>query len=135
MNAEKSMDTTVHWHGMHQKGTPHMDGTPMTQCPILPGMSFTYSFKAYPAGTHWYHSHVGIQRYDGLAGPLIVKERTGRTGLFDEDDPKQHTIFVQDWLNERTAIDQDVFVDLGGAFRWDFTIMRMIKVSHITNLY
>ncbi|CAE1312423.1 unnamed protein product [Acanthosepion pharaonis] len=28
-------DVTIHWHGLHQKGTPFMDGVPyVTQCPI-----------------------------------------------------------------------------------------------------
>ena len=35
--------TTIHWHGIHQKTTPHHDGVPMiTQCPIPSGNSFTY---------------------------------------------------------------------------------------------
>lgn len=34
--------TTLHWHGMLQKGTPYEDGVPsITQCPIAPGATFT----------------------------------------------------------------------------------------------
>ena len=30
--------TSIHWHGMYQNGTNHMDGTVgVTQCPITPG--------------------------------------------------------------------------------------------------
>ena len=36
-----SETTSIHWHGLHQKATPYMDGVPyLTQCPILPGTSF-----------------------------------------------------------------------------------------------
>ena len=34
---------TIHWHGMHQRNTPWMDGASMiSQCPIGPGQSFLY---------------------------------------------------------------------------------------------
>lgn len=37
--------TAIHWHGLFQNGTNHMDGTPgATQCPIAPGRSFRYEF-------------------------------------------------------------------------------------------
>jgi L-ascorbate oxidase len=52
--------TTIHWHGIHQIASPHMDGVPfVTQCPILPGNSFRYRMIADVSGTHVYHSHVG----------------------------------------------------------------------------
>lgn len=50
-----------------------MDGVPfVTQCPILPGQTFTYRFLAEPPGTHLYHSHFHNQRLDGLFGLLVV---------------------------------------------------------------
>ena len=50
-----------------------MDGVPaFTQCPIPPGESFTYRFKAELYGTSWYHAHYSAQYADGAAGPLIV---------------------------------------------------------------
>ena len=34
---------SIHWHGLKQSGTPHMDGIAMiTQCPILPFTTFQY---------------------------------------------------------------------------------------------
>ena len=46
---------SFHWHGMHQRNTPWMDGVGfISQCPIPPGASFRYIFKAYPPGTFWY---------------------------------------------------------------------------------
>jgi FtsP/CotA-like multicopper oxidase with cupredoxin domain len=67
--------TSVHWHGLHQPGTWQMDGVDkVSHAPIAPGSSFTYEFVATPAGTHWYHSHVGVQYGNGLFGPLVVDE-------------------------------------------------------------
>jgi hypothetical protein len=67
--------TAIHWHGMHQRGTPFMDGVPgVTQCAIPPGTTLSYRFTADQAGTYWYHSHSDTHLYvDGLAGPLIVR--------------------------------------------------------------
>lgn len=38
---EDGEGTTIHWHGMYQKGTPWMDGGYMvTQCPITHRSTF-----------------------------------------------------------------------------------------------
>ncbi|CAG2217335.1 unnamed protein product [Mytilus edulis] len=63
---------TVHWHGIDQLAHPAMDGVAyLSQCPILPGHSFNYTFKPRFGGSYWYHSHVGIQRDMGLYGALL----------------------------------------------------------------
>ncbi|MFC7193847.1 multicopper oxidase domain-containing protein [Halosimplex aquaticum] len=50
--------TTIHWHGIPVANP--MDGVPnVTQDPIDSGETFTYTFRAEPAGTYFYHSHVG----------------------------------------------------------------------------
>jgi FtsP/CotA-like multicopper oxidase with cupredoxin domain len=68
--------SSLHFHGMYQRGTPWMDGvSSMTQCAVLPRQSFTYRFVAEPAGTHFWHSHHGVQRPEGLLGPLIVRPK------------------------------------------------------------
>lgn len=57
--------TALHWHGFLQKETPWFDGVPSVgQCPIAPGSSFTYQFRASLYGTTWYHSHYSAQ-YSG----------------------------------------------------------------------
>ncbi|KAL2130090.1 hypothetical protein VTI74DRAFT_6911 [Chaetomium olivicolor] len=44
--------TAIHWHGFLQKNSPWMDGLPgITQCPIAPGKTFTYTFVADSYGT------------------------------------------------------------------------------------
>lgn len=42
---------TIHFHGMHQKGTNNMDGVPsIEQDPIEPGSFYDYRFYASPHG-------------------------------------------------------------------------------------
>ncbi|XP_046632663.1 laccase-like [Daphnia pulicaria] len=94
---------SIHWHGMHQIGTPYMDGVPLiTQCPISPASSFRYNFIAQNSGTHFYHSHSGFQRVDGVFGSLIVRQSRQsdpHSSLYDYDLP-EHVLLVSDWLGK-----------------------------------
>jgi FtsP/CotA-like multicopper oxidase with cupredoxin domain len=86
--------TSVHWHGMHQPGTWQMDGVDqVSHAPIAPGSSFVYEFTATPAGTHWYHSHVGVQYGNGLFGPLIIDEVVP-PARYDRDE----ILLINDWF-------------------------------------
>ena len=108
-------ETSIHWHGMHQKNTPWMDGVGyITQCPIGSGAIFRYIFEAKPSGTFWYHSHSGPQRTDGLFGALIVREGPSNDTSITEviDDPAQHTITLLDWQRESSL---DLFVQIHSA--------------------
>ncbi len=50
-----------------------MDGVPgNSQCPIAPGGTFTYRFRADLYGSTWYHSHYSSQYASGLAGPIVI---------------------------------------------------------------
>lgn len=65
----------IHFHGMLFQQTPQMDGVSyITQMPIESQHSFTYVFRAYPAGTYFYHSHAGLQSVTAF-GSLIVYNR------------------------------------------------------------
>ncbi len=65
--------TAMHWHGILQKGTQYMDGVPgISQCPIPPNGTFTYTFTADLYGTSWYHAHYSAQYAGGLFGPMII---------------------------------------------------------------
>ncbi|XP_030755871.1 laccase-2-like [Sitophilus oryzae] len=95
-----SESTTIHWHGQHQLGSPYMDGVPfVTQCPILPKTTFRYSFKAQQAGTHLWHSHIGMQRVDGCFGPIIVRipAETNPVKQFYDYDLEEHVMTLIDW--------------------------------------
>ena len=115
---------SVHWHGIHQRDSPYMDGVgQVTQCQIGPSSSFSYQYKASPAGTFWYHSHSGTQRTDGFFGGLIVKEKKERmenlTKLLNlefEDLPDQHTLTLIEWQNQASL---DLFTQFkaGGFYK------------------
>ena len=117
---------SVHWHGMFQYNSYFMDGVQhITQHAIDPQKSFRYIFKASPSGTHWYHSHTGVQRSDGLFGALIVRERPNidnqvrqalPNGLRQyQDKPAEHTIIIADWYREAAI---DGFTQLQSAIRF-----------------
>lgn len=84
-------DTMVHWHGL----TPplNQDGVPMLSGPALkPGESRDYDFPARIAGTHWMHSHVGLQEQLMLAAPLVIRE--SNAPLVDE---QEHVVMLHDF--------------------------------------
>jgi FtsP/CotA-like multicopper oxidase with cupredoxin domain len=78
--------TTIHWHGIR---LPHaMDGVPhLTQPPVPPDGTFTYSFRCEDAGTFWYHPHANSpeQLGRGLSGALIVEEPEGVAPTVDRE--------------------------------------------------
>lgn len=85
--------TSIHWHGIPQRGTNNMDGVPgVTQDAVQPGDSFIYEFTAEPAGTFLFHSHFGLQIEHGLYGGLIV-EPSRETLSYDRD----HVVILDDW--------------------------------------
>ncbi|KAG8167322.1 hypothetical protein KVR01_003011 [Diaporthe batatas] len=67
--------TSVHFHGVDQRGSPWADGVAgVTQCGIPPGGAFTYEFVLDgQRGTFWYHAHAAVQYTDGLYGPIVVR--------------------------------------------------------------
>lgn len=68
-----SNGTGIHWHGMRQLGTNDEDGTVgISECPIPPGSSRTYKFKATQYGTSWWHSHYSVQYSEGVSGPIVI---------------------------------------------------------------
>ncbi|KZV72897.1 multicopper oxidase [Peniophora sp. CONT] len=93
--------TAVHWHGFFQTGTNEMDGVDtVTQCPITPSNSFTYTFNTgNQAGTYWYHSHYKTQYCDGLRGALVVYDPNDpHKSLYDVDD-ESTIITLGDWYH------------------------------------
>lgn len=96
-----SEGTSIHWHGIHQRNSPFMDGVPhISQCAIYPGQTFRYSFLAENPGTHMWHSHLGLQRSDGLVGPLIVREVEDLHENLYDFDVSEHILLTMDWIHE-----------------------------------
>lgn len=92
--------TTIHWHGIHQRNSPFMDGVPhISQCPIHPGQSFRYKFLAENGGTHLWHSHLGMQRGDGVFGALIVRKAVDVHENLYDFDMTEHILITIDWTH------------------------------------
>ncbi|PNS15351.1 Iron transport multicopper oxidase [Sphaceloma murrayae] len=90
-----SEGTALHWHGFLQKDTPYYDGVPsVMQCPIAPGSSFTYRFRADLYGSSWYHSHYSGQYAGGALGPMII--HGPNNARYDHD---LGPVMLQDWYH------------------------------------
>lgn len=91
--------TSLHWHGVYLPNKE--DGVPyLTQMPIKPNLAHVYRFKIIQNGTHWYHSHSGLQEQIGMYGSLILKKREDdpsfRKGI---DDLPSVPIILSEWTN------------------------------------
>ncbi|KAI1100367.1 multicopper oxidase [Jackrogersella minutella] len=85
--------TSIHWHGIRQNFTNENDGVvSITQCPLTPGDSMTYTWRAMQYGTTWYHSHFALQAWEGVAGAIVINGPA--TADYDED---LGTVFLSDW--------------------------------------
>ncbi|WP_101298401.1 multicopper oxidase family protein [Halegenticoccus soli] len=89
---ELSEGMTIHWHGIPVSNG--MDGVPnVTQQPVTSGNSFSYKFRAEPAGTYFYHSHVGLQLDRGLLAPLVIEEPDPHVAY-----DREYTVVIDDYL-------------------------------------
>lgn len=91
--------TSLHWHGLWLPNKE--DGVPMlTQMPIEPGSTHTYSFPIIQNGTHWYHSHSGYQEQIGMYGSMILNKKeddpTFRKGI---DDLPTIPVMLSEWTD------------------------------------
>jgi len=103
LNGLRWNGTSIHWHGFRQLGTSHQDGVNgVTECPIAPGDSYTYRFRAMQYGSAWYHSHYGLQYGDGLLGPITVYGPS--TANYDTDESFR-PILMTDW-NHRSVFEE-----------------------------
>lgn len=83
--------TAIHWHGLHPPNS--QDGVPgLTQPVIAPNANFQYDFPVQPAGTHWMHSHEGLQEAFLLSAPLIVHDPSDQHA-----DEQEIIIFLGDF--------------------------------------
>ncbi|WP_459824212.1 multicopper oxidase family protein [Halorubrum luteum] len=105
--------TSVHWHGMALPGENAMDGVPgVTQPPIEPGEEFVYEFDVGPTGTHWYHSHSGLQLDRGLLGPLVVEEADPHVAY-----DREHTVVIDELLTDEPRVTRsNGHGHMGGGF-------------------
>jgi len=91
--------TSLHWHGLYLPNKE--DGVPfLTQMPIAPNTTHKYSFPIIQNGTHWYHSHSGMQEQIGMYGAMILKKKvddpTFRKGI---DDLPAVPVVLSEWTD------------------------------------
>jgi len=89
--------TSLHWHGVFLPNKE--DGVPwLTQKPIEPGTTYTYRFPIIQHGTHWYHSHSGLQEQIGMYGSFVMLKKqndpTFRKGI---DDLPTVPLMISEW--------------------------------------
>jgi FtsP/CotA-like multicopper oxidase with cupredoxin domain len=88
--------TSIHWHGMRQNYTNQNDGVvSITQCPTAPGSSITYKWRAVQYGSSWYHSHIGLQAWEGVFGGIIINGPASSN--YDVDSG---VLFLNDWSHQ-----------------------------------
>ncbi|CAG8921467.1 unnamed protein product [Penicillium salamii] len=88
--------TSIHWHGIRQNYTNGNDGVvSITQCPTAPGSTITYKWRAEQYGSSWYHSHIGLQAWQGVFGGIIINGPA--TGNYDID---KGSLFLTDWSHQ-----------------------------------
>ncbi|MFN8283336.1 MAG: multicopper oxidase domain-containing protein [Chitinophagales bacterium] len=96
---ELDESTSLHWHGLFLPNKE--DGVPnLTQMPIKSGTTHIYRFPIIQNGTHWYHSHSGLQEQIGMYGSFVMNKRaedpTFRKGI---DDLPTVPIVLSEWTN------------------------------------
>lgn len=129
-NEAEGAATAIHWHGIRQLKTQFMDGVPyVTQCPIPFGAKFRYAFHADDEGTHFYHSHAGHQKANGIYGALIVRapnDHNPNKHVYDYD-LSEHLIIASDWMHHlaeedfpgvisRSVLTQSILINGHGRF-------------------
>ncbi|RDW87754.1 hypothetical protein BP5796_03448 [Coleophoma crateriformis] len=88
--------SSIHFHGIRQNYTNQNDGVPsLTQCPIAPGETYTYTWRATQYGTSWYHSHFALQAWEGVFGGIVINGPA--TSNYDTD---AGILFLNDWSHQ-----------------------------------
>jgi len=84
-------ETSLHWHGLFLPNKE--DGVPnLTQMPIKPGTTHLYKFPIIQHGTHWYHSHSGLQEQIGMYGSFVMNKR-------EEFDIPTVPVILSEWTD------------------------------------
>lgn len=92
-------ETSLHWHGLFLPNKE--DGVPnLTQMPIKPGATHIYRFPIIQHGTHWYHSHSGLQEQIGMYGSMILNKKTADIEKRKEVDGLPTVpLIISEWTN------------------------------------
>ncbi|MDI6045100.1 multicopper oxidase family protein [Flavobacterium yafengii] len=123
---ELNEDTSLHWHGLFLPNKE--DGVPnLTQMPIKPHTTHKYTFPIIQHGTHWYHSHTGLQEQIGMYGSFVMNKKsddpTFRKGI---DDLSTVPIILSEWTDMKP---ENVHRMLHNATDW-FAIQKGTTQSY-----
>jgi FtsP/CotA-like multicopper oxidase with cupredoxin domain len=123
--------TSLHWHGLILPNKE--DGVPyLTQMPIEPNTTHVYRFPIVQNGTHWYHSHSGLQEQIGMYGSMILNKRsddtTFRKGI---DDLPTIPVIISEWTDYNP---NNVHRMLHNATDW-FAIKKRMLAMDVSDVY
>ncbi|MBL7746612.1 MAG: multicopper oxidase domain-containing protein [Chitinophagaceae bacterium] len=123
---EMNEATSLHWHGLLLPNKE--DGVPnLTQMPIKPHTTHIYRFPIIQNGTHWYHSHSGLQEQIGMYGNFVMLKRPTdphfRKGI---DDLPTVPIVLSEWTDYKP---ENVHRMLHNATDW-FAIKKNATQSY-----
>ena len=95
-----TLNHSIHWHGINQINSWHMDGVPgiSQQSDIKPGETYTYKFNADRPGSLWYHCHVNVWEHvatRGMWGPIIVDPKN--PSELDKSVTKDAILMLSTW--------------------------------------
>ena len=118
--------TSLHWHGLLLPN--RYDGVPnLTQMPIKPHTTHLYRFPIIQHGTHWYHSHTGLQEQIGMYGNFVMNKKTSdptfRKGI---DDLPTVPLVLSEWTDRKP---ENVHRMLHNATDW-FAIQKGTTQSY-----
>jgi CopA family copper-resistance protein len=96
---ELNETTSLHWHGLFLPNKE--DGVPnLTQMPIEPHTTHVYSFPIIQHGTHWYHSHSGLQEQIGMYGSFVMNKAPNAANLRKGiDDLPTVPLILSEWTD------------------------------------
>jgi len=123
---ELNETTSLHWHGLFLPNKE--DGVPnLTQMPIKPHTTHIYRFPIIQHGTHWYHSHSGLQEQIGMYGNFVMlkkpDDKTFRKGI---DDIPTIPVVLSEWTDYKP---ENVHRMLHNASDW-FAIKKNATQSY-----
>ncbi len=123
---ELNEETSLHWHGLFLPNKE--DGVPnLTQMPIKPHTTHIYRFPIIQHGTHWYHSHSGLQEQIGMYGNFVMLKKKNasnfRNGI---DDLPTVPIVLSEWTDYKP---ENVHRMLHNATDW-FAIKKNATQSY-----
>ncbi|KAJ1036371.1 hypothetical protein NDA13_000251 [Ustilago tritici] len=129
VNNQSPVPFAIHWHGIHQIGTPEMDGVPgLSQWNIYPEQSYTYRFKLVNQyGGYWYHSHERGYYADGLRGTIYIRPKPDRRKPWSLISP------LKDNLDQMEAAEGDYQI-MSLSDHWHINHTQMLLTVHETGV-